>query len=152
MNSNINIRYLSVKSLLKLFDYLICPILMYESEVWEPFLNQNDDKWDANQIEKVHIQFIKRILGLNRSTSTTLIRGDIGRHSLKSRIVLRNIKYLKQIKNKDNDSLVKQAYNYEHSQITKRITIENTIKQLGNELNLTTNILYNLPPKILKIR
>ena len=59
INSKINIRFLSVKTLLKIFDSLICPILLYGSEVWESYLNQNDEKWDQNSIEKVHTQFIK---------------------------------------------------------------------------------------------
>ena len=94
MNSKINIRFLSIKSLIKLFDSLICPILFYSSEVWEPLLNQNEDKWDQNPIERVHTQFMKRILGLNRATSNTLVRGDMGRYSLQSKAISRNIKYL----------------------------------------------------------
>ena len=54
MNSKINLRFLSVKTLLKLFDSLICPILLYGSEVWEPYLNHDKEKWDNNPIEKVH--------------------------------------------------------------------------------------------------
>ena len=60
MNSKMNLRFLSVNTLLKLFDSLICPILLYGSEVWEPYINQDNEKWDTNPIKKVHIQFIKR--------------------------------------------------------------------------------------------
>ena len=112
MNSKINIRFLSIKSLIKLFDSLICPILLYGSEVWEPLLNQNEDKWDQNPIERVHTQFMKRILGLNRARSNTLVRDDMGRYSLQSKAISRNIKYLNQIKQKKDNSLVKQAYLY----------------------------------------
>ena len=52
MNSKMNLRFLSVKTLLKLFESLICPILLYGSEVWEPYLNQDNETWDANPIEK----------------------------------------------------------------------------------------------------
>ena len=101
INSKINIRFLSVKTLLKCFDSLIYPILLYGSEVWEPYLNQNDEKWDQNSIEKVHTQFIKRILGLNRSTSNAMVRSDTARFSLQSRILSKNIKYLNQINRKE---------------------------------------------------
>ena len=83
------------------------PYSINGSEVWEPFLNQNEDKWDQNPIERVHTQFMKRILGLNRATSNTLVRGDMGRYSLQSKAISRNIKYLNQIKQKKDNSLVK---------------------------------------------
>ena len=44
-------------------------------------------KWNQNSIEKVHVQFIKRIFGLNRSASNAMVRGDTGRYSLQSRIL-----------------------------------------------------------------
>ena len=139
MNSKINIRFLSIKSLIKLFDSLICPILLYGSEVWEPFLNQNDDKWDQNPIERVHTQFMKRILGLNRATSNTLVRGDMGRYSLQSKAISRNIKYLNQIKQKKDYSLVKQAYIYEENQTQNRISIESTAKKVNTNLRNLLN-------------
>ena len=139
LNSKINIRFLSVKTLLKLFDSLICPVLLYGCEVWEPYLNQDDDKWDANPIEKVHTQFIKRILGVNRSTSTIMLRGEVGRYSLQSRIIIRNVRYLNQIKQKEDNILVKQAYIYDKSQTQNRISIENTMKKINNKLNVVIN-------------
>ena len=78
MNSKINLRFLSVKTLLKLFDSLICPILLCGSEVWESYVNQDNEKWDANPIEKVHMQFTKWILGVNRSTSTLMLGRELG--------------------------------------------------------------------------
>ena len=38
---------------------LICPILLYVCEIWEPYLDLNYDKWCENHIEKVHTQFLK---------------------------------------------------------------------------------------------
>ena len=59
-------------------------ILLYGSELWGTlFKSDDDEKWDKNPIEKVHLQFTKRLLGLNRSTSNTMVRGVIGRHSLR---------------------------------------------------------------------
>ena len=139
MNSKINIRFLSIKSLIKLFDSLICPILLYDSEVWEPFLNQNEDKWDQNPIERVHTQFMKRILGLNRATSNTLLRGDMGRYSLQSNAISRNIKYLNQIKQKKDNSLVKQAYLVEENQTQNRISIESSAKKVNTNLKNLLN-------------
>ena len=52
---------------------------------------------------KVQTQFIKGILGVNRLTSTLM---------LKSRIIIRNVRYLNQIKLQNDNILVKQAYIY----------------------------------------
>ena len=102
-----------VKILIKMFDTCIAPILLYGSEVWGPFTNTDWEKWDSTQIEKVHTQFLKRILGVNRSTTNVLVRSELGRHSLLENITTRNINYIIYIENKNITALVKQAANYE---------------------------------------
>ena len=114
---------------LKLFDSLIRPILLYASEVWEPFLNHDTAKWDYNVIEKIHMQFIKRILGVNRSTTNILVRGEVGRHSLQDEATRRNIRYAGYIHRKDQTALVKQAYNYELSRPETATTFMRTINK-----------------------
>ena len=52
---------------LKLFDSLVSPILLYSSEVWG-FENIKD-------LEKVHLKFIKKILGIRTSTSNYMESG-----------------------------------------------------------------------------
>ena len=135
IHSKINLKFLPIKILMKLFDSMIGPILLYGSEIWEPFLNQNEEKWDANAIEKVHTQFIKRILGVNRSTMNILVRGEMGRYSLQSNVLLRNIKYLKYLQNKDNNYLAKQAYLYELSKTTNRSTIASSMVKARTKLH-----------------
>ena len=65
---------------------MISPILLYGSEVWGAYeYNSNQEnlhKWDKSPIEAVHTQFLKRLLGFNRST-----------RNIKSRI-LNFIKYI----------------------------------------------------------
>ena len=63
LRAKININSLP-KVALKLFDAIIKPILLYGSEVWEPFLNQDGKKWDENFVEKTYTQFLKQILGV----------------------------------------------------------------------------------------
>ena len=41
LRAKININNLPIKVALKLFDAIIKPILLYGSEVWEPFINQD---------------------------------------------------------------------------------------------------------------
>ena len=127
LRAKVNLYALPVSLALKLFDSLIKPIFLYASEAWEPFLNQDTVKWDYNDIEKVHMQFLKRVLGVNRATTNILVRGEVNRHSLQWDITRRNIKYAKYINNKEDHTLVKQAYNYELRRPTTSITFTNTI-------------------------
>ena len=76
-----------VRTLFKLFDSCIAPILTYGSEIWAPYFNHDWLEWDTTPIERVHTQFIKRVLGVNRSTTNTMARGEVGRHSLQERIL-----------------------------------------------------------------
>ena len=112
---------------------LICPILLYGCEIWEQYLDLNYDKWCENPIEKVHTQFLKRLMGVNRSTSNVLVMGDLGQLPLQAKIFNNNINYLKYLTNKDNMSLVKQAYLYEKRKSVERITIENSLHKLATQ-------------------
>ena len=113
IKSKVNINRLPIKLALKLFDALVKPILLYASEIWEPFLNNDYDKWDNNEIEKVHLQFLKQLLGVNRSTTSILVRGELNRHSMQREILKRHIKYVKYVTHKEGNRLVTQALKYE---------------------------------------
>ena len=52
---------------LELFDYLIMPILLYGCEIWG-FEN-------ITMIEKIHLKYLKYILGLKQSTPTCMVLG-----------------------------------------------------------------------------
>ena len=135
LNSKMNIKFLSTKTKFKLFDMLISPILLYGSEIWEPYLNQTFEKWDSNAIEKVHLSFMKRILGVNRSTTNVLVRGELGRYSLKERCITRSLNYIKYLNAKEETSLVKQAYHYELSKVENRTTFLTTVGQFNEKLD-----------------
>ena len=57
---------------LKLFDGMILPILTYGCEVW--------GFGDLSVIEKVHTDFMKRILNVKRSTPHVMLYGKLGRY------------------------------------------------------------------------
>ena len=137
--SKLPIKMAPVKSLLKLFDSCITPILLYGSEVWSPYLNNDESNWDSTEIEKVHTQFLKRILGVNRSTTNALVRSELGRHSLQDPILSRNINYIKYIEQKGEQTLVKQAANYEYLYAEKRHTLYRLFNNLEANLLTTHN-------------
>ena len=61
------------------------------------------------------MQFLKRILGVNRSATNILVRGELGRHTLQEEVLRRTIGHAKSMQEKDDSYLVKQAYCYEMS-------------------------------------
>ena len=54
------------------------PILLYGSEVWGAYEydsnQENFHKWDKSPREAVHAHFLKRLLGVNQSTTNVMIR------------------------------------------------------------------------------
>ena len=72
-------------------------------------------------------------MGVNRSTTNILVRGDINRHSLQLDILKRNIKYLRYINEKDDNTIVKQAYRYELER-NQPITLLSTLNKYEMKL------------------
>lgn len=75
---------LIIEDKLKLFDALVLPIMNYASEVWG-FHN-------SLEIEKVHLRFLKSILGVRQQTCSMAVYGELGRMPL---FVLRKVRILK---------------------------------------------------------
>ena len=83
------------KHVLNLFDKLVTPILNYGSEVW--------GFRKAKQIQRVHLQFCKNLLGVNQSTQNNFVYGDLGRMNYQScRYMNIVIYWLKVIAKPDN--------------------------------------------------
>ena len=55
---------------LQLFDVLVKPVLLYGCEVWA---HEGTDI-----LEKLHLRFCKYVLGVNKSTCTNLVYGELG--------------------------------------------------------------------------
>ena len=71
----------------KRFDILILPILLCGSEVWNPYRGYYFSTWDKTEVERVHLQFLKRLLGvLNISTRNIMVRAELGRYKLKLKL------------------------------------------------------------------
>ncbi len=129
LKAKVNFRHLNIPTALKLYDSLIKPILLYGSEVWETFLDWDSNKWDEGAVEKAYTQFLKQVLGVNRSTTTSFVRAEIGRHSLQEEILRRNIKYARYLHEKEESAYVKQAYDYEVSRDNRSKSFLNTMNR-----------------------
>ena len=66
-----NVVSISPRHYLQLFDKLVRPILQYSCEVWG-FAH-------AQVIERLHLHFCKRILGVKKSTQNDFAYGDLER-------------------------------------------------------------------------
>ncbi len=139
LNNKYKIKYLPIKIALKLFDSLISPILLYGSEVWAPYLNFDNKEWDKCEIEKIHTQFLKRLLGLNRSTTNALVRAELGRYPLSIQANCRVDSFINHIVHySEADSLVALALEYEKS-VNNRNTITSYIDKFTNRQNTNTS-------------
>ena len=86
---------ISPKHVLDLYDKLVTPILNYGSEIW--------GFCKGKQIERVHMQFCKTLLGVKTSTQNNFIYGELGRINYQTRRYFIIIKYwLKVIQKADN--------------------------------------------------
>ena len=72
LNNKYKISKLPKKLAIKLFNSLIAPMLLYGSEVWGPYLDNDYLSWESSKIERVQTQFIKRLLGCNIQTNNTV--------------------------------------------------------------------------------
>ena len=59
---------------LKLFDNTVLPILLYACEIW--------GTGDLSLIEKIHTDFLKRVLNVKKSTPHAMVYGELGRFPL----------------------------------------------------------------------
>ena len=85
----------------KVFDCQILSILEYGSDIW-----YTGD--DVNDLEKIHLKFIKYTLGVRKQTPTPAIYGDTGRFPL---IIQQHIKYWCRILKLSQSHPVRNAYN-----------------------------------------
>ena len=95
--------FIPPKHKLDLFDKMILPILNYGSEVWGFGM--------ANSIERVHLQFCKKLLGVKKTTQNDFIYGELGRTSCQTKRFVRIINYWFKILVAHETKYVKIVYN-----------------------------------------
>jgi exonuclease III len=104
---------LSPKMMCRLFDTLIRPSLTYGSEIWGVELGMLDhDKTGSvgNAVERVHLRYLKRTLGVKQSTPSSHVRGEFGRFPVVLNIWSLIIKYYCRLEEMDGDRLLRKAY------------------------------------------
>ena len=94
----------------KIFDYIITPILLYNSEVSFAYLNNDFSKWDKLPTEKVHLRFCKMYLGVNSKAVNIACRRELGKLPLLINIHKRILKYVTHLNKLPQSSIAKQAF------------------------------------------
>lgn len=111
-----------VKLQLKLFDSLVKPILLYNSEIWglhTKYLNSDKepDYWldlkrlDPSPFELFHHKFCKNILRLPLQTTNMMCKAELGRFPIIFDILLTSVKYQHRLHTTKNSTL-RDAYEY----------------------------------------
>ena len=94
----------------KIFDSVISPILLYNSEVWGAYTGIDFTKWDKTKTEKAHLKFCKLYLGVNRKASNNGSRGELGKFPLLIHVIQKTLTYIKKIYKLPDSSLAKLAF------------------------------------------
>ena len=118
--------FLTPRHKFDLFDKLILPILNYGSEVWG--FSQ------ANAIERVHLQFCKRLLGVKKTTQNDFIYGELGRTTCITKRYLLIIKYWFKILYCGSTKYIKLVYNMMLNDLERNPAKKNWASLLHNLL------------------
>jgi hypothetical protein len=107
--------YMDIQLHLNLFDKIIKPISNYACEIWLPnqfpnIIKKEIKNYDVLPFERLHLMFCKYILGVNKSTTNTNVRKELGRLPLIIACFISTIKYWSYILEKPKDSLLYQTY------------------------------------------
>ena len=93
---------ISVSHKLELFDKLVLPILNYGGEIW--------GFHQGKSIERIHMRFCKRTLGVKRTTQNDFIYGELGRIPLQTMRYYNIIKYWIKILHANENRFIKKVY------------------------------------------
>ena len=100
---------LPVKTAHKLFDFLIAPILTYNSEVRSAFVKHGLGSIDKTPFEKIHLKFCKYYLGISSKATNLASRAELGRFPLKILIDQNILGFVKHLGEMNNNALAKQS-------------------------------------------
>lgn len=115
---------LDCKTMMELFDVACSSKMNYGAEVW--------GYTNAKDLERVHLKFCKRLLGVKTSTCTPAVYCELGRKPLLLTRTLRIIKYWFKVLRSQN-CLMKSIYDYDLKNMLSSwiIFVKNTLLSNG---------------------
>ena len=133
--------YLNIETKSNLFDIYVSSVLNYGAEIWG--FHKGPD------IEKIHLLFCKRALGIKKTSNSNMIYNELGRLPMFVRRKLRIFKYWLKIRYTDN-CIIKSCYDDRLQNCdTWLCNIKDELRKLGLEYLFdcelyTTNYMYKL--------
>ena len=113
-------------------------MLLYSSEVWEAYDSINPNKWEKDPIERLHTQFYKNYLGLNKRAPNVVSRNETGRLPLQLNIFSRMIKFWLHLETLPENSIAKQCLRISHQLATdEKPSFIFTINELLKKYNIS---------------
>ena len=107
---HLNLHHLNPKLAIKIFESIVSPILLYNSEVWGAYIKNDQKKWDNSTTEKTHLRFCKLYLGVGKKASNMASRAELGKFPLQITIYKRLFKYITHINSLPETAIAKQAF------------------------------------------
>ena len=117
---------------IKLFDALISPILLYESEIWVVDCN---DRIDKDPAQLVQIKFFKWLLGVNKYYSNNACRAETGKFPIKIEAQYRNFKLWLTLTKHPKHKSSRVVYNDMKSRMNKELWSQK-IKRVLDQMRL----------------
>ena len=90
---------------MKLFDFLVKPVLLYGSEIWGSHINSGN-----TSIDKFTNKFYRTLLGVPKHTSNVGIHAELGRFPIKVNVHQSMIKYWFRLISLPSDRLAAHCY------------------------------------------
>ena len=117
---------------IKVFDALISPILLYVSEIWGVYSN---DQIEKDPAELVQIKFLKWLLGVNKYCSNNACRAETGRFPIKIEAQYLHFKFWITLTKHPKHKLSQVVYNDMKSRMNKELWSQN-IKRVLDQIGL----------------
>ena len=111
--------YMSVDIQINLFHSLVESVMSYSCEIW--------GFKEAEELEKIHIGFLKSILGVRKSTPSAYIYTELGAHPLSLKRTERIINYWFKILNLENSNPIKKMYNILLDDVNEGLSTSNWV-------------------------
>ena len=130
-----NFSNLKPKLAIKIFNSIISPILLYNSEIWGGYTCTNKDfhKWNQTPTEKAHLKFCKLYLGLHGKATNAASRGELGKFPLLLDIHKRLIKYILHINSLSNELHLNKQQGF-YSNVMKILKSFDHTSQINNHI------------------
>ena len=124
LKGTIDIRALKKSTVFKLFDALILPVVSYACQIWlpstflireltNPVAGHHLPAIAKDQLERLHLSFLKWTMGVHKRTSNAAVWGDCGRYPLGITLLKQVYDYYERLRHLDlqnSDCLVRHAF------------------------------------------